>query len=399
VDKSFGTKELKAERGFTLVELLVVIAIIGILVALLLPAVQAAREAARRTQCRTNLKNIGLACQNFYDTQNRFPTGGDGPNPKIENYLVDTFTTPVAARKGPANGPDEQGLGVFYQLLPYLEENALSDIISQAQMTQYAIGLYMCPSRRSPGTTSSGTISKVDYASVTAGPSRSELGDAAFNSRLINQTVANEVAHASWGCPIPACVHVVPPATIVNNLRTARPPSDWMQSRGVVQRIDWLLNSYDNPTSGTHTGYDSKTTFAKISDGTSKTMLIAEKFLPSQFLSGDYGIAGSTDDNGWTDGWDCNSVRSAMFPPRSDGDLSPPKGFTGAANTFEEKIAALFGNGTCSKAGDWSLGSSHSGGINAAFADGSVQFINYDVDLETFNRLGHRHDGEETGTF
>lgn len=100
---------MNRRKGFTLVELLVVIAIIGILVGLLLPAVQAAREAARRMQCGNNLKQLGLAAQNFESALKRFPPGYIGSR---------TFTTPMDAA-------NRSYVGHLVQMFPYMEANQL----------------------------------------------------------------------------------------------------------------------------------------------------------------------------------------------------------------------------------------------------------------------------------
>lgn len=121
--------------GFTLVELLVVIAIIGVLVSLLLPAVQAVREAARRMQCQSNLKQLGLAAINFESAHRHLP----GPTMNAH----------------PASGRYRSDVGLFVNMLPFLEQNALYDSFdksspSNSQVNRSSIGhaphILKCPS-------------------------------------------------------------------------------------------------------------------------------------------------------------------------------------------------------------------------------------------------------------
>ncbi|MCA9007823.1 MAG: DUF1559 domain-containing protein [Planctomycetaceae bacterium] len=132
---------LKRKRGFTLIELLVVIAIIAILIALLLPAVQQAREAARRSQCRNNLKQLGLALHNYVDT-----TAGVIPRG------VNHYNSPACCCTYD-NG--NYAHTVYTMLLPYLDQTNLYNKVNfavdpqnaaNAEVRRTKVTVFMCPS-------------------------------------------------------------------------------------------------------------------------------------------------------------------------------------------------------------------------------------------------------------
>jgi len=157
---------IRRRRGFTLIELLVVIAIIAVLIALLLPAVQQAREAARRTQCKNNLKQIGLALHSYHDTFGAFPPG----------YVVGAVTT-------------NAGYAWSAMILPNMDQAALYNSINfsavPAGSVVLSLSAWKCPSdplsdgysNYNSASTTSGTCSLPAYNS----PSTCVAGGGSWN--------------------------------------------------------------------------------------------------------------------------------------------------------------------------------------------------------------------------
>jgi prepilin-type N-terminal cleavage/methylation domain-containing protein/prepilin-type processing-associated H-X9-DG protein len=365
------------KHGFTLVELLVVIAIIGILVALLLPAIQAAREAGRRTQCKNQLKQIGLAMHNHVDSYRVFPTGGAVIYPDIAKYVDG----------GKPLGPDKQGLGWAYQILPYLEEGSLRGLITQDQLQAAVIPLYVCPSRRSVSQAQSSenaeseSVFLIDYASA--------------------QPCTFDCPAGSPGCTVPIRYNPLDSVPLTSTSYIINWPSIWggknMNDKqqgnfqvydGVIVRSPWLRDASLSITATPTTagkqvgkflrGAPRPTSFAKITDGTSKTFLLGEKYVRSDTYEG----GGYSDDHGWSEGWDPDAIRSTCFQPYQDSD-----GFqsTGSSDIFSGR-----GNDTVY------FGAAHPGGFNGVFADGSIRTLSYDIDIVLFNALGTRAGDEAT---
>jgi prepilin-type processing-associated H-X9-DG protein/prepilin-type N-terminal cleavage/methylation domain-containing protein len=289
-------------RALTLVELLVVIAIIGILVALLIPAVQSAREAAYRRQCTNHLKQIAFAFHNHHETYRALAMGGEQA-PTTRTWSPGSSFAPVAG-SSPAV-LENQYWGWAYQILPYFEHEILWRETENSVVEATPVSIYFCPSRRAP---------------MVLYPEDGGV-DPKENPRAMLDYAGNGGTDG-W-----------------NNEGFGR-------DGAVFRRQTNRLN------------------FARIVDGTSKTVLGGEKRMNSARL----GTFQYDDNEGWTSGWDWDAIRWANDKPAPD-----------------HQDDSLFGNS--------GFGSSHPGGFNAAFCDGSVRSIAYEVDHEMFRRVAIRNDG------
>ncbi len=333
--------------GFTLIELLVVIAIIAILIGLLLPAVQKVRDAAARSQCQNNLKQIGIACHNFHDTYQRLPPGAANDAQPFGN-----------------SGSAAWGSSWMVYILPYVEQEAIyrlwqftgnSGFVNGSNsnlVNNITIKPYRCPGSNLPQFMAS-------------------RGGAGGRPMVASYTGIAGSALASFGTSTTGCCN----------------------GSGGISSENGILYA------------GSMVTMTGIKDGTSNTWIVGEQSdnlldtsgqpITSGFTGG-YGnsggmygwIMGSSIPIGgglasWSDRrhFNCTSVRYRINQA----------GFTGPGDS-----AAAAATGTNNDSGpNFPLNSGHSGGINVAYADGSIRFVSDTVDTTIISALCTRS-GRET---
>ncbi len=335
-------RSLSRRSGFTLIELLVVIAIIAVLIALLLPAIQQAREAARRSQCKNNLKQIGIAVHNFHDTFN-----GLVPlsmNPTVEGTQDSNYCSAAWS----------------VMILPYLEQSTLYNQINFSQAMDSAtntavfqtpgagLGVYNCPSVHGSAA--------ANFANASNSPGMGAAG--AYGAK-------GDYAAVVWMGTNNPNYHMAHHGSIADQYQALRPAK--------------FL------TAGVFANWKPRDTFANVTDGTSNTLFIGEKFEPPNRSTtcgaGDGGY-GDCVIYSFQGGWkELSAMRNIRVPLlTTTANITAPEGRGSRSGTV------------------YGFGGWHIGIANFVFGDGSVRGLNVSVSGPVLDALAQRADGAAVGT-
>ena len=345
--------------GFTLIELLVVIAIIAVLIALLLPAVQQARESARRTQCKNNLKQLGLAIHNYHDVHGQFPQNFDSawglgvgaPNAISWSWLV--MSLPYI---------DQAPL---YNLFDFSTFNAAgrnndwdgsgatpAPVKSPRQLRQRVITAFICPSNDQPALRSGPQV--IGYAD----------GNGWGGSDAAGTDYVGNMGHVWSGWKDNGNVPDFPSAD-GRFVKGSNPGTPWVNGDRINEQRN--LNGVFF--------YQGAARISQITDGTSNTIAVFEDMHWKGITAGKFNY-GAHVDSAWT------VANSAINTVRNPINNRNP--------------AWLNGDWDCRTHG-WS--SRHTGGAHGLLCDGSVRFVSENIDHLVRYNVGVRNDGNTVGEF
>ena len=343
-----GEIQITSDRsGFTLIELLVVIAIIAILIALLLPAVQQAREAARRTQCKNNLKQLGLAVHNFEGTYKYIPAH------EIDIPVADYPTTPANAYGQRAT------FGTLFHLLPYIEQTAVYNLFDKKRS-------YVDPINMPPGY---GTLSPTAMQGVITG----------FLCPSTPGTPPSDYGPYFAGAGIPLGPMVTP--------RTDYVPIQGLHSSLAVCAGQPNASTKNGMLGTTNSETAWKISFSAVTDGLSNTICFAECAAKQKLYYRGKPTGASTFTSSVTFAG-AGLVLNSYYADHNIGRQI--RGYSGAnlSNIYEPGCSSI------NVVNENGLYSFHTGGVQVVLGDGSARFLSENMSSAILAGMITRDGGE-----